>query len=66
MTSGVKGRRSGNELVEIAAELQHETGDAFKIFDGVTDAWLPKSLVEQNDDGTFTMPLWIAKDKGFM
>jgi hypothetical protein len=29
-------------------------------------ATVPKSQVEQNDDGTFTMPEWLAKDKGFI
>ena len=54
------------ELVDIAAELMGETDRAFRIFDGDRTEWLPKSQVERNDDGTFTMPEWLAKDKGFI
>jgi hypothetical protein len=49
------------QLVDIAAELRHETLKAFLIFDGGTEVWVPKSLVENNGDGTFTMPEWLAK-----
>ena len=49
-------------LVDIAAELRHETLKAYLIFDGDQEVWVPKSLVEHNeDDGTFTMPEWLAK-----
>ena len=51
------------ELVDIAAELRHETEKAFLIFDGAKTVWLPKSQVEQNGDGTFTMPEWLAIEK---
>jgi hypothetical protein len=51
------------ELVDIAAELRHETEKAFLVFDGAKTVWLPKSQVEQNDDGTFTMPEWLAHEK---
>jgi hypothetical protein len=27
---------------------------------------VPKQYVENNDDGTFTMPEWLALDKGFI
>jgi hypothetical protein len=59
-------RRRDSELTEIAAELRHETPNAYLLDDGVKREWVPKSQVESNDDGTFTMPLWLAKDKGFM
>ena len=63
--------------VEIEAELIHETGGAYQISDGskysdkdpdvVMDGkrcvWVPKSLVEYDDDKTFTMPEWLAIDK---
>jgi hypothetical protein len=48
-------------LVDIAAELRHETLKAWLIYDGDQEVWVPKSLVEKNDDGTFTMPEWLAK-----
>lgn len=54
------------ELIDIAGELKFETDKAFRIFDGKTTEWVPKSQVEQNPDGTFTMPEWLAKDKGFI
>lgn len=59
-------RKSDKELIDIAAELKHETPGAFLLNDGDTEAWCPRSIVESNDDGTFTMPLWLAKDKGFV
>lgn len=57
---------SRSDLVDISAELRGETDKAFRIFDGTTTDWVPKSQVEQNDDGTFTMPEWLAKEKGFI
>jgi hypothetical protein len=53
-------------LTDVAAELRHETPRAYLIFDGATEVWLPKSQVERNDDGTFTMPEWLAKEKGLI
>ncbi|MHC2250946.1 hypothetical protein ACVILK_000638 [Bradyrhizobium embrapense] len=57
---------SNPKLIDIAAELRVETPNAFRIFDGKTTEWVPKSQVERNDDGTFTMPEWLAKEKGFI
>lgn len=54
------------ELIDIAAELKGESEKAFRIFDGKTTEWVPKSQVERNDDGTFTMPEWLAQEKGFI
>lgn len=54
------------ELTDIAAELLHETEKAYRIYDGDKTEWVPKSQVEKNDDGTFTMPTWLAKEKGFI
>lgn len=39
---------------------------AWLLSDGIHDGWFPKSQVEKNEDGTFTMPEWIAKAKGFL
>jgi hypothetical protein len=57
---------SGRQLVDIAGELRGETDKAFRIYDGKTTEWVPKSQVEKNEDGTFTMPEWLAEDKGFI
>jgi hypothetical protein len=55
-----------SELFDLAAEKRHETEKAIQLYDGKTTEWVPKSQVEDNGDGTFTMPLWLAKDKGFV
>jgi hypothetical protein len=52
-----------HDLIEIAAQMRRETDKALLLFDGVREAWVPKALVEDNKDGTFTMPEWLAKDK---
>lgn len=53
-------------LTDIAAQVVGETGRAWKVFDGAKTEWVPKSQVEDNGDGTFTMPEWLAKEKGFI
>lgn len=57
---------SRKELIDIAAEVRGETEKAIRLSDGIKTEWLPKSQVEVNGDGTFTMPEWLAKDKGFI
>ena len=54
------------ELIDIAAEVRGETDRAWRLYDGSTTEWVPKSQVEDNKDGTFTMPQWLAHDKGFI
>ena len=54
------------KLIDIAAELRGETDKAFRIFDGKRTEWVPKSQVENNNDGTFTMPIWLAEERGFI
>ena len=54
------------ELFDLAAEIKGETDKAWRLFDGTRTEWVPKSQVEDNGDGTFTMPEWLAKDKGFI
>jgi hypothetical protein len=54
---------SNDHLVEIAAEIRHETERAYLLFDGTREVWLPKSQVQDNGDGTFTMPEWLAVAK---
>ncbi|KKK79590.1 hypothetical protein LCGC14_2831970 [marine sediment metagenome] len=55
-----------SDLIDIAGELRIETEKAMLVFDGEQSVWLPKSLVEENGDGTFAMPEWLAKDKGLI
>ncbi len=54
------------ELVEITAEVRGETDLAWRLDDGSTTEWVPKSQVEESGDGTFTMPEWLAQEKGFI
>jgi hypothetical protein len=55
-----------SELFELAAEVRGETDQAWRLFDGTKTEWVPKSQVENNKDGTFTMPRWLAEEKGFV
>jgi hypothetical protein len=55
-----------SDIVDVAAEIRGETDKAWKLYDGARTEWVPKSQVERNDDGTFAMPEWLAKDKGFI
>jgi hypothetical protein len=54
---------SRNELVDIAGEIRAETERALQFFDGERLVWLPLSQIEVNDDGTVTMPEWLAEEK---
>ncbi len=57
---------SKKELFDVAAEIKGETDKAWRLFDGTKTAWVPKSQVEQNGDGTFTMPMWLAEEIEFI
>jgi hypothetical protein len=54
------------KLTDITAEIVAETEKAWLLNDGKTEGWVPKSQVEDNEDGTFTMPERLAIDKGFV
>lgn len=60
MTSG------RSDLIGIAAEMRRETDAALLLFDGTKEVWVPKSQVEDNGDGTFAMPEWLAEKKGLL
>ena len=55
-----------SDLFDVAAEKRGETEKAWKLFDGKRAEWVPKSQVEDNGDGTYAMPEWLAKEKGFI
>jgi len=60
-----------SKLTDIVAELRHETSRAYLIWDGAQQVWLPKSMVEMYDNGhakpkQFTLPEWLAKEKGLI
>lgn len=52
-----------SELVDLSLTLKHETEKAYLVWDGDREAWLPKSMVEFDGETTFTIPVWLAKDK---
>lgn len=52
-----------SDLVDIKAELIHETEKAYLINDGDREVWIPKSQVEFDGDRTFTMKERLAKEK---
>ena len=56
-----------SDLVDIDAELRHETDAAYLLDHGGKEpVWLPKSMAEDNGDGTFAMPEWLATEKGMI
>jgi hypothetical protein len=55
-----------SKLIDIRAEVRAETQKAFQLYDGKRTAWVPKSQVEDNGDGTYTMPEWLGKNCGFI
>lgn len=58
------------KLIDIAAELLGETNKAYRIYDGSRTEWVPKSHVEayriRDSTWNFTMPEWLAQEKGFI
>ena len=55
-----------SDLIDLELDILAETDKAVKVFDGTTDAWLPKSQVEiEGKYGAIvTLPAWLATDKG--
>lgn len=60
------GRERADRLTDIAAQVRAETPKAWLLYDGSKQEWVAKQHVEDNGDGTFTMPEWLAKEKGFI
>ena len=54
------------EVVDVTAKIKIETEKAWLLDDGEIQAWVPKSQAENNEDGTFTMPTWLAIEKEFI
>ena len=55
-----------SKLIDVAGVKRGDKTLALRIYDGKRTEWVPKQFVEENDDGTFTMPEWLAKEKGFI
>ncbi len=52
-----------NELVDLNGTITAQTDKAVMFSTGDRKVWLPRSQIEINDDGTVTMPEWLALDK---
>jgi len=58
-----------SDLIDLSLMVHHVTEKAVLLSDTgeVSKAkWCPLSQVENNGDGTWTMPEWLAKEKGFI
>ena len=55
------------KLATIDATIEHETEKAYLLdFGGKWREWVPKSVTEDNEDGTFTLPEKMAMEKGMI
>ena len=62
------------EPVEFCGELRHETEKAYCVYDGAREVWIPKSQTQEarqiggnnSSDWEFTIPEWLAKEKGII
>lgn len=54
------------QLFDFAAQIIDERPTAIRLFDGVNTAWFPKAVVEDYGDGTFAVPEFFAREKGFL
>ena len=60
--------------VEFCGELRHETEKAYCVYDGTNEVWIPKSQVQDTQqiggafsaDWEFTIPEWLALEKGII
>lgn len=51
-------------LIDITATIKIRTEKAYLIVtEDKKEAWVPRSQIEDNRDGTFTMPEWLAIEK---
>lgn len=63
-------REAGDGAVTARVVLMAETALAWKVFDGATIAWLPKSEcgldLEDGKRGTARVPEWLAREKDLL
>lgn len=56
-----------SELVDLPAKVLIDGDKAYRLdVGGDVPIWVPKSQCEVNDDGTVTMPRWLAKERGLI
>lgn len=53
-----------DDKIEVEAEIVRETDRAWLLDIEGEEVWLPKSQVKDNGDGTFTVPEWLAMERG--
>jgi hypothetical protein len=51
------------EIVDVDVEIHAQTERAVQVYDGERTVWLPRSQIELNDNGTISMPFWLAREK---
>ena len=60
------------ELIELSLDLVKMSNEALLVSDGDNEAWLPKSLIEydeepdRGDSIDIKLPEWLAIEKGFI
>lgn len=63
---------SRHDTIEFCGEIKWETDNAYLVFDGDNEIWIPKSQVKEkrrigrDGDYEFTIPEWLAKEKGII
>lgn len=57
-----------SKIIDIDAVVlfENKAGTAVKIDDGKVSDWAPKSLIEDYGDGKIAMPIWLAREKGWI
>lgn len=60
-----------SEDIEITVEVRRETDNAYLVYDGKAETWVPKSQVSDycEEKGRITsifIPEWLALDKGLI
>ena len=59
--------RGQSDLFDFAAVIVHETDAATLLDVGLDDpVWFPKSVLQDNGDGTWTVPERLAVEKGIV
>lgn len=60
-----------NEPVEFDVTVMARTANGILVWDGSSEVWFPLSRVEgaegleRGDEGTISVPLWLAEDRGW-
>jgi hypothetical protein len=55
-----------SDLVDVSARKVRDTPLAWCLNDGAREVWIPKAHSEWDGQTTFTMPGWLAREKGLI